>query len=47
MTHSGRAFPLWFLMAEKFIQILEVYNEAGVRGFWNGVIPTLIMVRDD
>lgn len=34
-------------MAEKFIQILEVYNEAGVRGFWNGVIPTLIMVRDD
>ncbi|XVF41277.1 hypothetical protein PTKIN_Ptkin01aG0267700 [Pterospermum kingtungense] len=23
---------------------LEVYNEAGIRGFWKGIIPTLIMV---
>uniref|UniRef100_A0A803NKJ6 Uncharacterized protein n=1 Tax=Cannabis sativa TaxID=3483 RepID=A0A803NKJ6_CANSA len=22
----------------------EVYREAGIRGFWKGIIPTLIMV---
>lgn len=27
-------------------QIREVYDEAGVTGFWKGVIPTLIMVRE-
>lgn len=26
-------------------QIQDVYDEAGVTGFWKGVIPTLIMVR--
>lgn len=26
--------------------IKEVYNEAGVRGFWKGVFPTLIMVSN-
>ncbi|CAM8958309.1 unnamed protein product [Rhodiola kirilowii] len=26
--------------------IQEVYNEAGVRGFWKGVFPTLIMVSN-
>lgn len=28
------------------VQIQEVYGEAGVRGFWKGVLPTLIMVCD-
>jgi len=27
-------------------QIREVYDEAGITGFWKGVIPTLIMVRE-
>lgn len=26
------------------VQIQEVYDEAGVWGFWRGVFPTLIMV---
>ena len=26
--------------------IQEVYGEAGVRGFWKGVLPTLIMVSN-
>jgi hypothetical protein len=25
-------------------QIQEVYHESGIRGFWKGLIPTLIMV---
>jgi len=27
------------------LQIQEVYDEAGVLGFWKGVLPTLVMVR--
>lgn len=25
-------------------QIREVYHESGIRGFWKGLVPTLIMV---
>lgn len=27
-----------------FDAVCEVYNESGIRGFWKGIIPTLIMV---
>ncbi|KAF3331212.1 peroxisomal nicotinamide adenine dinucleotide carrier-like protein [Carex littledalei] len=27
-----------------FLAAREVYNEAGIRGFWKGIIPTLVMV---
>ena len=27
------------------LQIQELYDEAGIKGFWKGVIPTMIMVR--
>jgi hypothetical protein len=26
------------------LQINDLYNEAGIGGFWKGVLPTLIMV---
>lgn len=28
----------------EYLQIQEVYGEAGFWGFWKGVLPTLIMV---
>ncbi|XP_021664956.2 peroxisomal nicotinamide adenine dinucleotide carrier isoform X3 [Hevea brasiliensis] len=33
--------PIWVVVAR--MQIQEVYDEAGVCGFWKGVFPTLIM----
>lgn len=27
-----------------YLQAHEVYTEAGIRGFWKGLVPTLIMV---
>ena len=30
----------------KLLQVQEVYDEAGVLGFWKGVFPTLIMVSE-
>jgi solute carrier family 25 (peroxisomal adenine nucleotide transporter), member 17 len=33
-----------FLIASYHLQASEVYNEAGIRGFWKGIIPTLVMV---
>jgi len=26
------------------LQIQEIFDEAGIRGFWKGVLPSLIMV---
>uniref|UniRef100_A0A0R0IEL9 Peroxisomal nicotinamide adenine dinucleotide carrier n=1 Tax=Glycine max TaxID=3847 RepID=A0A0R0IEL9_SOYBN len=34
--------PIWVLVTR--MQANEVYNEAGIVGFWKGVIPALIMV---
>ncbi|XP_021671745.1 peroxisomal nicotinamide adenine dinucleotide carrier isoform X3 [Hevea brasiliensis] len=34
--------PIWVLVTR--MQACEVYNEAGISGFWKGIIPTLIMV---
>ncbi|KAI8549096.1 hypothetical protein RHMOL_Rhmol07G0324000 [Rhododendron molle] len=34
--------PIWVLVTR--MQAREVYNEAGIIGFWKGIIPTLIMV---
>lgn len=31
----------------EYLQIQEVYDEAGLWGFWRGVFPTLIMVRNN
>ncbi|XP_021664957.2 peroxisomal nicotinamide adenine dinucleotide carrier isoform X4 [Hevea brasiliensis] len=36
--------PIWVVVAR--MQIQEVYDEAGVCGFWKGVFPTLIMVSN-
>lgn len=27
------------------VQIAEIYREAGIAGFWKGVLPALVMVR--
>lgn len=32
------------LMCIGLRQIREVYHESGIRGFWKGLVPTLIMV---
>ncbi|GJN08590.1 hypothetical protein PR202_ga26528 [Eleusine coracana subsp. coracana] len=34
--------PIWVLVTR--MQIREVYRESGIRGFWKGIVPTLIMV---
>nr|XP_009791348.1 PREDICTED: peroxisomal nicotinamide adenine dinucleotide carrier-like isoform X2 [Nicotiana sylvestris] len=36
--------PIWVVVTR--MQIQEVYGEAGVWGFWNGVFPTLFMVSN-
>jgi hypothetical protein len=33
------------IISHTYLQIQEVYDEAGVLGFWKGVLPTLVMVR--
>lgn len=45
-SHMG-FFDWTFLMRNvAYVQIQEIYGEAGVWGFWKGVFPTLIMVCD-
>lgn len=34
--------PIWVLVTR--MQTAEVYKEVGIRGFWKGIVPTLIMV---
>ncbi|CAN6320868.1 unnamed protein product [Urochloa humidicola] len=34
--------PIWVLVTR--MQIREVYRESGIRGYWKGLVPTLIMV---
>ncbi|XP_010262782.1 PREDICTED: peroxisomal nicotinamide adenine dinucleotide carrier-like isoform X2 [Nelumbo nucifera] len=36
--------PIWVVVTR--MQVQEVYDEAGVWGFWKGVFPTLIMVSN-
>lgn len=52
MLHSHginyAAYTRNFLIGNTCIfQIQEVYGEAGVWGFWNGVFPTLFMVCEN
>lgn len=47
MQMTWALMPLSILYSnEEHLQIQEVYDEAGVWGFWKGVFPTLIMVRE-
>lgn len=34
-----------FMLSITYWQAREVYAESGIRGFWKGIIPTLIMVN--
>ncbi|XP_057824887.2 peroxisomal nicotinamide adenine dinucleotide carrier isoform X2 [Cryptomeria japonica] len=36
--------PIWVVVTR--MQVQEVYDEAGLMGFWKGVMPTLIMVSN-
>ncbi|XP_061973656.1 peroxisomal nicotinamide adenine dinucleotide carrier isoform X2 [Populus nigra] len=36
--------PIWVVVTR--MQIQELYDEAGIQGFWKGVFPTLIMVSN-
>ena len=43
-TSQFKVMKIILLMCIGLRQIREVYHESGIRGFWKGLVPTLIMV---
>lgn len=43
-TQANEFHDRYYWCLDVISQVQEVYDEAGVWGFWKGVIPTLIMV---